>query len=425
MAVWGWERNLPLRMCYIPLMIRSFQFRCRPTEAQKRALDDIAFKANAVYNAALEERIDCYRKWEMYGRWLGKSKREAKRGYYDQTAAIKAVRKENPEYAAFLIWILRFKARYLDHAFKAFFRRLKAGEKPGFPRFKSSFRPRQTLKLGEGVKWHKGKGNFGHIAFKGLPGKLRFKIHNPKFAGDDVTVKNTMLTRDHKGWRVTFQCELPNVQKQNIADFIGVDLGLEKFFAQNDGEIVARERFFDKSYARLRRTSRALSRRKNKRTGKQARLAHQRAHAKIANQRKSFHCRVAAALVAKALAEKKGIAVEDLNIKGLARGLFSRQFSDVALGQFLKRLECKAESAGVRVGKVDPRYTSQTCSVCGAIEKKSLSQRVHKCSACGHENDRDAEAAEIIRKKAVAGLGVETRAGKLRIAPTNLSLAFQ
>ena len=317
----------------------------------------------------------------------------------------------------------------LDLAFQAFFRRLRNGQKPGFPRFKSARRVRQSLKLGEGVKWHKGKSNFGHIAFKGLPGKLRFKIHNPLLL--DGIVKETVLTRDHKGFLVTFQCELPAPSPIKVNDYIGTDLGLTKLLSMHDGEIVERERFFKNGAAAVRRAGRALSRRKNKRTGKQARLANQRAHAKIANQRKTFLRQAAAKIIAKCVAEKKGLALDGINVKGLCRGILAGEFHDAALGQFSRMLAYKAESAGIPVVMVDPRYTSQTCSVCGAIEKKSLSQRFHECKSCGHENDRDAEAAEIIRKKAVmgleavVGLGVETRAGKLRIAPTNLSLAFQ
>jgi len=437
---------------YLP-MLRSFQFRCRPNDAQTAALKDMVFKKNALYNAGLEQRIAAYRRWRIHHhkvpawenhkhRINGKRKKvpvirpknadgEAKHSlsWYDQKAALKVVREENPEYAAFLQRIPNLALKDLDLAFQAFFRRLRNGQKPGFPRFKSARRVRQSLKLGEGVKWHKGKSNFGHIAFKGLPGKLRFKIHNPLLL--DGIVKETVLTRDHKGFLVTFQCELPAPSPIKVTDYIGTDLGLTKLLSMHDGEIVERERFFKNGAAAVRRAGRALSRRKNKRTGKQARLANQRAHAKIANQRKTFLRQAAAKIIAKCVAEKKGLALDGINVKGLCRGILAGEFHDAALGQFSRMLAYKAESAGIPVVMVDPRYTSQTCSVCGAIEKKSLSQRFHECSACGHENDRDAEAAEIIRKKAVMGLEAVVGLGDAKrnkgnsACPTNLSLAFQ
>lgn len=410
-------------------MIRSFQFRCRPTKAQTAALTDIVFKKQAIYNAALEQRIAAYRRWRIHHHknpdWsapTAKGYRPKKSlGFYDQDADLKIIRKEQPEYAAFLQRIPRLALKDLDLAFKAFFRRIKAGEKPGFPRFRSSFRDRQTLKLGEGMKWRKGKGEFAHIKFHGLPGKLRFKIHNPKFAGDDVTVKTTMLTRDHKGWLVTFQCELPGVQMQDVADSIGIDVGIEKFLATDEGETIPNPRALDKELKTLRRKQRALSRKKRGGGNRQrARKNVARLHAHIRNARKNFHCETAAWLAAKG----KTIVVENLNIKGLSRGMLARQVNDVAWGYFLKRLENKAESAGLRVEKVDPKYTSQVCSGCGAMVRKSLAVRVHRCDACGLALDRDHNAAINIKNKAVASLE-GANFGVARSCPRNLSLALQ
>jgi len=412
--LWGGENTVAAcfatedMLYYLP-MIRSFQFRCRPTRAQTVALTDIVFKKQAIYNGALEERIDCYRK-------TGKG-----RSFYDQDADLKVIRKENPEYAAFLQRIPRLALKDLNLAFKAFFRRIKAGEKPGFPRFRSSFRDRQTLKLGEGVKWHKGKGKFAHIKFHGLPGKLRFKIHNPKFAGEDVTVKTTMLTRDHKGWWVTFQCELPDVPVRDVADSIGIDVGIEKFLATDEGETIPNPRALDKELKTLRRKQRALSRKKRGGGNRQRARKHvARLHARIRNSRKNFHCKTAAWLASKG----KTIVVENLNIKGLSRGMLARQVNDVAWGYFLKRLENKAESAGLRVEKVDPKFTSQACSECGVMVRKSLATRVHRCVGCGLMLDRDHNAAINIKNKAVASLE-GANFGVARSCPRNLSLALQ
>ena len=97
------------------------------------------------------------------------------------------------------------------------------------------------------------------------------------------------------------------------------------------------------------------------------------------------------------------IYVENLNIKGLARGMLSRSVHDAGWGGFLHWLRVKAESAGREVVEVDPRGTSQTCPDCGTVKPKALSERVHRCG-CGLTCDRDVAAARVI-----LGLGTSLR----------------
>jgi len=436
-------------------MIRSFQFRCRPTKAQKRALDEFTFKANQVYNAALEQRKTAYRRWQIHHHknpeWEAPKKRVNKfnkkvpvirpkhlPGLFDQDKEIKDIRKEFPEFGEMPFAIFRNKLRQLSVAFDEFPRRLnetlemrkrdearralnglepkkrksrKDGMPPGFPRFKSFRRTRQTLQLNsDRFQWRKREGKFAHITFKGLPGKMRFKIHNPEFAREDVKILGALLTRDHKGWLVTFQCELSDVQMQAVADIIGIDVGIEKFLATSEHEIIPNPRFLEKELPALRRAQRAVSRKveTRKKRGskaasgneKRARKIAARLHNRVQNLRKNFHHETAALLVGKGNA----IAVEDLNIKGLSRSKLARQVNDVAWGHFLNRLVHKAESAGLRVEKVDPKYTSQACSGCGDIVPKPLRERTHKCPECGLVLDRDVNAAINIKNKAVASL---------------------
>ncbi len=107
--------------------------------------------------------------------------------------------------------------------------------------------------------------------------------------------------------------------------------------------------------------------------------------------RREHHIAVARALVAR----YDTIYVEDLNVKGLARGMLAKSVSDAGWGLFLQWLRVKAESAGRVVIAVNPSGTSQTCSACGARVRKDLSVRVHRCP-CGYEEDRDVNAARNI-----------------------------
>ena len=110
------------------------------------------------------------------------------------------------------------------------------------------------------------------------------------------------------------------------------------------------------------------------------------------------------------------IAIEKLNVRGLARSALARSVNDAAWGQFIQILSDKAASAGRKVVKVDPRGTSQTCPECGVIEAKKLSERVHSCP-CGFTTDRDVAAAQVILLRAVHGPAEHNVGGYVVRAP--------
>jgi putative transposase len=181
-------------------------------------------------------------------------------------------------------------------------------------------------------------------------------------------------------------------------DSVGIDVGLESFATLSTGEKIQNPRFFRKSEKKLKRLQRRLSR---KRKGSQNRrkivkkLARQ--HEKIKAQRRDF-----AHQTSRNLVNRFGrIAVEDLNIKGLAKTKLAKSILDAAWGLFFFYLTYKAEEAGKTMVKVDPRGTSQTCPSCGEIQKKILSDRIHQCSGCGLVLDRDHAAALVILDRAV------------------------
>ena len=129
-----------------------------------------------------------------------------------------------------------------------------------------------------------------------------------------------------------------------------------------------------------------------------------RQHEHIADQRRCFCHQHSTALVR----EYDLIGIENLNVKGMAKGHFAKSILDAAWSIFMAQLTVKAECAGRRVVAVNPRGTSQTCPDCGRVAKKKLSERIHSCG-CGLTCDRDAASARVILARALMVLGA-TRA---------------
>ena len=210
-------------------------------------------------------------------------------------------------------------------------------------------------------------------------------------------------TGESVSW-VTQADALPDL-KQESAPFaslhsIGIDVGLESFLTTSDGDKIQNPRYFRTSEQKLGKSQRLLSRREkgSKRYNKQCEhVANVYEH--IANQRRDFHYKTAHRL----FLQCEEVAVEDLKICNMVQNHhLSKSISDAGWGNFRLILQSKAANAGKQLTKVNPKYTSQKCSGCEAIVKKSISVRVHCCNDCGLVLDRDHNAAINIKKAAVA-----------------------
>ncbi len=374
-------------------MHRTYEYRCLPQKGQARDLDEMLWQCRSLYNAALEERIDCYRKT---GQSIGRN---------DQFKSLTQVRADDEKWAAISVRIARGPLLTLDLAFQSFFRRIKAGQKPGFPRFKGRGRFR-SLDLQDRYGLKPGPSRWLWLRFKGMRGRLRVWVHRPiPLTGKR---KAARLVRDHKGWKVQFQVEFPDPTPVEPNGVMGIDVGLTHFLTTDTGEHVPNPRLLQRQLRLLRREQRALARKKRGSGNRERqRRVVARIHAKVGNRRRDFHYKTAARL----LTAGKTLALEDLNTKGMARGLFSRQVHDVAWAAFMERLASKAERAGLLVVKVDPKGTSQICSGCGNTVRKELQVRVHECPECGLVADRDQNAAVNIRNRA----GVRPMVDKPRV----------
>ncbi len=355
-------------------MQKSFRDRISPTTRQQEALTAQLADACTLYNAALQERRDAYRKAHI------------SLNDYDQANQLKAIRADGS------LGVANFSAcqevlRRVQKTFEAFFRRVKAGEKPGYPRFKSRarFDSYTFPSYGDGCRIR----DNGKLYCQGV-GELKVKWHRPLTG----TIKTVTLKREAGRWYVCFSVACEPSPLPDSSDTVGLDVGLEAFATLSDGTRIENPRSFRKAQAQLRRAQRRVARRKKGSTRRRKAVPSlQRVHGHVRNQRRDVHHKVARMLV-----NRYGLmAVEDLNIKGLARSMFAKSILDAAWGTFLLILLAKAEEA-VRVGvKVDASGTSQRCP-CGAPVPKALGDRWHHCTACGLSVPRDHASALCIEQ---------------------------
>jgi len=381
-------------------MILTYQYRLLPSKSQHRALEAMLESQRLLYNAALEERIGAYR-------------RGVRRGYFDQAKALTEWRHSDAEAASVPVTLQRATLKRLDAAYKCFFRRVKAkASKAGFPRFR-----------GKGW-WHSfGFAEFQGISlrgpwlrFRGMPGLLRVHFHRP--LPEPTRIRCCTFRRDTKGWIVSFVVDVVASSSREGARSVGFDLGITTFVALSDGGFIPSLRAARHAQRRLRTAQRSLARKQQgSASRRKARLRLARCHAVTSRARTNFLHQASARLIR----EYDVIAMEALNIRGLARGALARDVHDASWAKFLSMLRYKAERAGVRLLEVDPRNSSQDCSGCGMRVSKDLDTRRHECPHCGLSMDRDLNAARNILDRAGVGPGLRNVADLGKRAGRNLN----
>lgn len=362
------------------MTVLSCKYRIYPNKQQILKMTDMLESFCDLYNAALQQRIDAYRR------------KSVSLGFYEQSAELKAVRAVDERLIQYSFTAEQQVLRRLDKAFKAFFGRVKKGH-AGFPRFQSKSRfGSAEFRVGDGLTIRK----TGHIGIVGIPGQIKVKWHRSIPANAKVSA--AVVSRACGKWYACFQVTVPEVYGPwPDKGAVGIDVGLSSLIATSDGETIDAPKFAKKSFRKHRRLQRAVSRRKL--GGKRRLKAKQnlsRHSAKTANQRRDFAHKLSRNLVGR----YSLIAVEDLNVSGLAKSMLSKPICDAAWTQLRAMIEYKAENAGVRVVAVNPRGTSQTCPECGAVAVKALATRIHDCPECGCVLDRDVAAARVILHRA-------------------------
>jgi putative transposase len=354
---------------------KTYKYKLQPTPAQEQALEFVRRRCRELDNAGLQERRDAWQKRGISITAAG------------QSAQLPAVKNVRPEYRDVHSQVLQDVLTRLDRAFPAFFRRVKAGEEPGYPRFHGANRYTSFTyqQFGNGATLDNGFLVLAKI------GRLALRWARPL----EGTPKTVTISRAAEGWYVCFACEgVPIQLLPATGQETGIDLGLESFATLADGSQIANPRILRLAERRLKRAQRRVSRRQrgSHRRRKAVRLL-ARAHQKVRRARRDFHHKVALSLVRRYDTSYH----EDLQTANLLRNHhLAKSISDAGWSQFLNILAFKAVCAGKRAVAVPPAYTSQTCSGCGVIVQKGRSVRWHSCPDCGMSLHRDHNAARNI-----------------------------
>lgn len=360
-------------------MKTAYKFRMYPNKQQEASLDLTLNTCRHLYNMALADRKNAY---ELEG---------ISRTYEDQAAVLVAEKKDG-NFTGVFSQVLQDVLRRLDKSFKAFFRRVKAGEKPGYPRFKGDGWYKSFTYPQVGFKFDGSKLNLSKI------GSIRIFKHREV----EGKIKTCTIKKDNLGhWYAILVSEVEDVSPTEPKTAIGVDVGLKSLVALSTGETIEYPRYYIQAEERLAAAQRNLSRKKkgsaNRRKAK-ARAA--KLHQKIQNHRDEFLHQVSRMIVDSA----DLIVFENLNISGMLKNHhLAKHIQDHAWGKLIQFTQSKAAKAGKVVELVDARYTSQKCSQCGIMVPKTLADRTHFCPNCGLEMDRDINASVNIRTLGLRG----------------------
>ncbi|MEW5955873.1 MAG: transposase [Candidatus Micrarchaeota archaeon] len=342
-------------------MLRTFKFRLYPSKAQRVVFERALETCRQIYDDALAERKNA---WENERRNVS---------YYEQQNKLPALKKNDASLARVHSQVLQDALRRVEKAFQNFFRRSRAGEKSGYPRFKpigrfDSFAYPQF-------------GNCFEIRGKKLwlskIGEVNIKLHRELPA--NAKIKTCIIRRDVDQWFACFTAEMPEGLRapREIKSAVGVDLGVANLVALSTGEIIENPRWLKQSEQKLSVEQRLLAKKKkgSKNRGIQ-RLRVAKLYRKIRRQRSDFLHKLSRKLVD----SYDLIVFENLNIKKMIRSHFAKVIADAAWRRLILFMAYKAEEAGTAMQFVDAANTSQQCSGCGAIVFKELMARARRFS---------------------------------------------
>jgi putative transposase len=359
-------------------IVKAYKYKLKPSAKLIAIFESWLALLCELYNASLQERRDAYRINRL------------SINYTAQANQLPEIKKDRPEFAGIHSQVIQNVLKRVEFAFDNFFRRVKEGQKPGFPRFRSRSRydsftyPQSGFSL-KGKKLHLSK-----------IGQIKVHLSRP-IEGE---IKTCTIKREADGWYVIFAVE--EAKKEAVLapkESVGVDVGIESFATLSDDEAAPIEnpQYFRRAESDLKKAQRRVSRRvKGSHRRKKAVRLLGKKHLKVRRQRRDFHFKEARKLVA----QYQGIKVEDLNIQGMVKNHhLAKSISDAGWGQFIMIVVNKAEEASRTVIKVHPSYTSQDCSRCGHRNRITLRTRIYRCSRCNLVIHRDRNGAKGIEQK--------------------------
>lgn len=374
------------------MTLRSYKVELDPNDRQRTGMLRHAGAARFIYNWGLAELRREYRE-----RKTGTAPGEKVRGALtprDIQARLPALKEQLPWLREVTAQTLQSALWYLDAAFKSFFRRVKSGGPPGYPRFKKKGVTRPSFQFPQKVKVRP-----AHLQLPKIGG-VRMKREG--YVPTDLPVKTVTVSERAGRWYASVLIEIPEAPAPSAPlteEIVGVDLGVKTLAVLSEGTRYPNPRHLERSLGALRKLQRRLSRQKkgsNRRARTKARLA--RAHARVADQRNDAIHKMTAEVVK--TKRPQAVVIEDLNVQGMVKNRhLARAVSGAAFGEVRRQLTYKAERSGVRLIVADRWFpSSKTCSACGAVrDTLGLGERVFRCPACGFIEDRDLNAAQNLR----------------------------
>jgi putative transposase len=379
-------------------MQTAYQYKLRPSKQQAIELDRWLSMCCAQYNYLLADRFNWYEQnrcpINVCSLVCHLPKLRDNPDYYSQKKTLPKLKKTHPWYGEIYSQVLQDIVKRVKVTFDRFLKGDSNGKRSGRPRFKARNRYR-TFTYPQ-IKNGCLQGNLIN-----LPkfGKVKVIVHRAIPHG--FTIKTASITKKADGYYVMLSLEdatVPTLKPDFNPDSItGIDVGLKEFLTNSEGETVAIPQYYRKSQKRLKVIQKRVSRSKKGSNGRKKAVKQLgRQHKKVADKRKDFHFKTANNLLKK----YDVVAVEDLNIKGLAKSRLAKSILDAGWSSFLSILTNKAENAGLLVIPVKASGTSQDCSNCGVKVPKKLHERWHDCPHCGCSLDRDHNAAINIKNSA-------------------------
>ena len=364
---------------------RAYRFRFYPTPEQEVILAQTFGCVRVVYNHMLHLRSEA---WEQ---------RQERMSYNDTSAALTLLKKQ-PEYA----WLndvssvpLQQALRHLHTAFGNFF-----AKRGRYPQFKRKGSHQSAEYTASAFRWD---GAALKLAKMDAPLDVRWSRQIPQGA----KVTTVTVSKDAAGrYFVSLLCDDVVSAKPEVAQVMGIDLGLTHFAILSTGEKITAPNAFRKHEKKLAKLQRRLAKKKKgSKNRAKARLKVAKLHAKIADIRKDFTHKLSTRLIH----ENQVIAVETLAVGNMKKNRkLAKSIGDAGWAEFVRQLEYKAKWYGREVVKIDRWYpSSKRCSDCGyTAEKMPLNVRHWTCPDCGANHDRDINAARNIL---AAGLVVSAR----------------
>jgi putative transposase len=369
---------------------KAYEFLLKPTKKQARLLEEQLDECRWLYNEFLQQRRLSFEEIDIP---ISK---------YQQLMLLPFLKEERTSLKKVHSQVLQNVVDRLEKAFQGFYRRCKAKEKAGFPRFRGKDRYTSFCYPQSGFFLDEKDVKLSKI------GCVRIHMHRP-VVGE---IKTATLKKEVNGsWKIIFSCEVEKSPLPKNDKKIALDVGIENFATLTSGEVIENPRFFRQGEKKIAKVQRKLSKlqKGTKAREKQKKIV-AKTHQKIRNQRKDFCHKQAKKIVEK----YQYIYVEDLKIQKMIQSSYlAKSITDVSWNQFQQFLIYKAEEAGRILELVNPAYTSQTCNRCGIVKAKQLSEREHNCKICGYRASRDFNAAQNILALGLDGQGVIPRSLRL------------